>query len=90
MSLPGDHRSAWDADVLPDPRVAHFWDASRIAGPWFARNIEGADGFMWDTYLLYGLDATWNQAPWPLLSSGGTIIDTSAELRDKLTPLLKP
>ena len=75
---------------MPDPRAAHFWDASRIAGPWFARNIEGADGFMWDTYLLYGRDATWNQVPVPLLSSGGTIIDTSAELRDKLTPLLKP
>ena len=90
MSLPGDRHSAWDADVMPDTRVAHFWDASRIAGPWFARNIERADGFMWDTYLLYGPDATWNQAPGPLLSSGGTIIDTSAELRDKLTPLLKP
>ena len=45
---------------------------------------------MWDTYLLYGPDATWNQAPGPLLSSGGTIIDTSADLRDTLTPLLKP
>ena len=74
---------------MPDSRVVHFWDAGRFAGPWFARSIEGADGFMWDTYLLFGPDATWNQVPGPLLSSGRTIIDTGPELRNKLTPLIK-
>ena len=74
---------------MPDPRVLHFWDAGRFAGPWFAKNIDGADGYMWDTYLLYGSNATRDQAPGPLLGSGGTITDTSSELRDKLTPLLK-
>ncbi len=44
---------------------------------------------MWDTYLLYGPNATWDQAPGPLLGSGGTIIDVGPELRDKLTPLFK-
>ena len=75
---------------MPDSRVAHFWDAERTFGAWFAKHVEGTNGFMWDTYLLYGPDATWSQVPGPLLSSGGTIIDTSAELRDKLMPLLKP
>jgi hypothetical protein len=74
---------------MPDPRVLHFWDAARFAGPWFAKNVDGADGYMWDTYLLYGPNATWEQAPAPLLSSGATIIDTSAQLRDKLESLLK-
>jgi hypothetical protein len=45
---------------------------------------------MWDAYLLYGPSTTWKTAPEPLLGSGGTIIDTRAELRDELTPLLKP
>ena len=89
VALAGDRRSSWDANVLPDPRVTQFWDADRFAGPWFAKNIEGTDGFMWDTYLLYGPNATWNQAPGPLLGSGGAIIDVGSELRDKLAPLLK-
>jgi hypothetical protein len=86
-SLPGDRRSTWDADVMPDPRVAHFWDASRFAGPWFAKNIDGADGFMWDTYLLYGSDATWKDTPSPLFGSGRTIIDTATVLREELAKI---
>lgn len=89
VALGGDRRSTWNPDVMPDPRVAHFWDAERTSGAWFAKHVEGTDGFMWDTYLLYGPSAIWNTAPEPLLGSGATIIDTSAELRDKLTPLLK-
>jgi hypothetical protein len=74
---------------MPDPRVSHFWDAGRFAGPWFAKNVEGADGYMWDTYLLYGPDATWDKAPGPLISSGATIYDTGPELRNQLATLLK-
>jgi hypothetical protein len=76
--------------VLPDPRVLQFWDADRFAGRWFAKTVNGDDGYMWDTYLLYGPNATWDQAPAPLLSSGGTIIDTGPQLRDELAPLIKP
>lgn len=74
---------------MPDPRVLHFWDAERFAGAWFAKNVDGADGYMWDTYLLYGPKATWDNAPGPLLGSGATIIDTGSELRDKLAPLIR-
>ena len=34
--LAGDSRSAWDSNVLNDPRVKEFWDGDRIAGKWFA------------------------------------------------------
>jgi hypothetical protein len=74
---------------MPDPRVLHFWDPDRFAGPWFSKTVDGVAGYMWDTYLLYGPDATWDQAPGPLLSSGRTIIDTGPELRNHLEPLLK-
>ena len=30
--LAGDSRSAWDSNVLDDPRVIDFWDGDRIAG----------------------------------------------------------
>ena len=75
---------------MPDPRVTHFWDAERFAGPWFAKIVNGERGYMWDAYVLYGPNATWDQAPRPLLGSGGTIIDVGPELRDKLIPLIKP
>ena len=74
---------------MPDPRVLHFWDAERFAGRWFSKAVLGEPGYMWDAYLLYGPDATWDQAPGPLLNYDGTIVDTGPELRDKLTPLLK-
>jgi hypothetical protein len=75
---------------MPDPRVLHFWDADRFAGRWFAKAVTGEAGYMWDTYLLYGPNATWDTAPGPLVDSGGTIIDTSQQLRDKLVLLIKP
>jgi hypothetical protein len=90
IGLGNERRSNWDAAVMPDPRVLHYWDAERFAGPWFAQAANGEPGNIWDAYMLYGPDATWDQAPGPLLGSGGTIIDVGPELRDKLTPLLKP
>jgi hypothetical protein len=90
IGLGSERRSNWDPDVMPDPRVLHFWDAERFAGPWFAKTVKGESGYMWDVYLLYGPDAMWDQAPGPLLGSGGTIIDVRPELREKLASLIKP
>ena len=90
IGLGGERRSNWNPDVLPDPRVVHFWDADRFAGTWFAKTVYGENGYMWDTYLLYGPNATWDKAPSPLIDSGSTIIDTGTQLRDKLAPLIKP
>jgi hypothetical protein len=89
VGLGNERRSNWNPDVMPDPRVLHFWDAGRFVGPWFAKTVNGQAGYMWDAYLLYGPNATWDQTPGSLLGTGGTIIDVSAELRDKLAPLLK-
>ena len=83
-----DSRSGWDACAIPDPRVTHLWDDKRVAGQWFSQQIWGEQGFMWDTYLLYGPEAKWDSAPAPLVSSGSTVVDKSGELRDKILPLL--
>ena len=69
--------------------MLHFWDAERFAGPWFAKTVTGEPGYMWDAYVLYGPNATWNQAPERLIDTGGTIIDTGPQLREKLAPLIK-
>jgi hypothetical protein len=57
--LGGDRRSAGDAQIMPDARVRHFWDERRVVGAWFARQTayENNNGFVWDTYFLYGPEA---------------------------------
>jgi hypothetical protein len=74
--------------VLPDPRVVHFWDASALTSDWFAQNVEHSPGPAWDVYYLYGPGARWSDVPGPLVSSGGTIIGRGSELKAAIGPLL--
>lgn len=86
--LAGDRRSAWDPDLMPDPRVEHYWDADWAAGRWFAEKVLGFEGIAWDVYFLYGPEADWADAPAPLISSGFTVIGKSDQLFNDITPLL--
>jgi hypothetical protein len=74
--------------VLSDPRVLQLWDGSALTSEWFATNVEHSSVPAWDVYYLYGPDAMWEGAPGPLVSSGGTIIGRSSELKQAITPLL--
>jgi hypothetical protein len=74
--------------VLPDPRVVHFWDGSALTSDWFAENVDHSPGLAWDVYYLYGRDARWSGVPGPLVSSGATIIGRSADLKAAIQPLL--
>jgi hypothetical protein len=87
--LYGDKRSAWDAAILPDARVRHYWDEERIVGQWFARQVDGYEGTSWDIYYLYGPDATWDTVPGPLIGSGATIIGERQTLEAQIVPLLQ-
>ena len=84
----GDARSRWDAAGLTDPRVAHLWDAKDASGAWLAGNVPGYQGSDWDTYLLFGPEATWTSHPTPLRSSGAPVFDRIKELSQALNPLL--
>jgi hypothetical protein len=84
----GDARRRWDAAGLTDPRVVHLWDADDISGDWLAANVAGYQGGDWDTYLLFGPDATWTSRPAPLASSGGPVDHQIDELRRALPGLL--
>jgi hypothetical protein len=75
--------------VLPDPRVVHYWDGEATTSDWFAENVEHSFAPAWDVYYLYGPDATWQEVPGPLVSSGATIIGSSSELNDAITPLFQ-
>ena len=87
--LAGDRRSAWDPDLMPDPRVQHYWDGDRESGIWFADKGASFGGVAWDIYFLYGPDATWDAVPEPLTSSGFTVIGSKDRLLSDIVPLLE-
>ena len=74
--------------VLPDPRVAQFWDDAALTSEWFAKNVDQSSAPAWDVYYLFGPDAKWIDVPGPIVSSGGTIIGQSSALEAAITPLL--
>jgi hypothetical protein len=84
-----DARMSIDASVISDSRVEQFWDGDKVAGAWFAEELEGYPGVAWDVYYLYGPDAKWDSTPEPLISSGETVIGSSAALKNALLPFLK-
>jgi hypothetical protein len=85
--LAGDAREKWNGNSLPDPRVIHFWDGDVQVGQWFAEQVEGYRGVSWDTYYLYGPDATWETVPSSLVGSGGTIYGERDALKMHLQTL---
>jgi hypothetical protein len=85
---PGVSREKWDATLMPDGRVKHFWDGELDAARWFAKEVDGYDGVSWDMYYLYGPEAVWKTVPSPLIGSGGTIYREREVLRTEVSTLL--
>lgn len=48
--------------LLPDPRVAHFWVASRDVGRMFQPAIALKTEPAWDVYLVYAPGVRWGDA----------------------------
>jgi hypothetical protein len=84
----GDSRSAWDPELLVDPRVSYFWDEGRISGRWFAEHVSEQEPLAWDAYFLYGVEAAWVDSPGPLVGAGYPIIDETDQLAADFTALL--
>jgi len=82
--LPGDSKAAYPSarKLMPDRRVAHYWDKEKATGKWFKTAVPNSyeKPVMWDAYYLYDADAQWDQAPGPLVSWGRTLLDTRQEL----------
>ena len=82
-----DARRRWDAAGLTDSRVVHLWDPEDASGGWLAGNVPEYDGPDWDTYLLFGPDATWADAPAPLRAHGSPVVDAES-LQQRIDALL--
>jgi len=74
-----DSREMWKGTTMPDARVLHFWDGEQI---------DGYEGVAWDTYYLFGPEATWETVPSSLVSSGGTIYGERQALEMQMHTLL--
>jgi hypothetical protein len=90
--LAGDSRSAWDSNVLDDPRVVQFWDGNRILGHWLADHDTGGIGspgdVVWDAYFAYPAASMWTSEPSGLLVAGSDIISNTNGLTRAFSPLL--
>lgn len=82
--MQNDARDKWVPELLSDPRVSYFWDEERLSGVWFSDQISGQQPLSWDSYFLYGPDATWEDIPDPLISTGYTIIEKVEQLEADL------
>lgn len=88
--LGGTKRAAEVSErVLPDPRVVQYWDGAGATSDWFGEHVEDGAAPAWDVYYLYGPDAPWTDVPAPFISSGGTVIGRSSELKEAINPLLQ-
>jgi hypothetical protein len=90
---PGDEESRWPRQILLDRRVTQRWDEPKAAGRWFMDHLSdlrptrgGAGQFpqqtdaLWDSYLLFDRNATWNRTPSGVLSWGFTVLRTRQQL----------
>ena len=89
IKLTFDSRDQRDGGGLSDPREVHLWDPQDLLGDWFVAHETDDQAGDWDAYLLFGPTATWTAQPPPLISSGGSVIDTRDQLTQSIAPLLK-
>jgi len=99
--FPGDARSKWPPSLLTDPRVIHRWDEGKLVGTRYGghTNKIGAQlspgsswngDILWDSYLFYGADAQWDEAPTNLVHWGRTIVAGRETLRQDFQRLFGP
>ena len=90
--LPTDARSEWDASLLDDRRVRHFWDEETVLGTWLAdpsnANLDHSGPVVWDAYVLVGPDARWDDVRTQVAGFGSPVIGRTRELQAELEPLL--
>ena len=100
--LASDARSRWPSSLLTDPRVIHRWDEQKAVGRWYAQRASamrplltpgsrwGNGDVLWDSFLLYGASASWDDAPTGLIHWGRTIVASRETLEDDIERLFGP
>jgi hypothetical protein len=90
---PGDSPDDFAAarELMPDRRVAHFWDPGKDVGRWFygfvPSNVKG--DIEWDAFYLFDRTSVWDDKPTALLTSGRTILEDRRNLTSKIAELVE-
>ena len=85
--LASDERSRWKASMIDDPRMTHFWDGSHAIGKWFTENVKSCVSLgpiAWDAYYLFDKEATWEEAPSPVVACGTPVYKATEALAEAL------
>ena len=91
--LPSDSRGGWDPGLLDDPRVTEYWDGAGETARWLfsQRDAIGFEFFggaaVWDSSLLFGPEAVWDEVPSDLRHFGYTVIRQRTDLQHHLDVL---
>jgi hypothetical protein len=98
--LASDSRAKWPSTLLADRRVIHRWDDPKAIGTWYAPRTAamrlqltadsrwGGGDVLWDSFLLYGADSRWDDAPSGLIHWGRTIVAGRETLKADFERLL--
>jgi hypothetical protein len=78
-----DARDEIDEPILADPRVTQYWDEEAVIGTFLA-DVDlarlGYSGIVYDTYFVFGPDASWEKQPGPVKGAGVPVISYGSEL----------
>lgn len=90
-ALATDERSAWDENLLDDPRVTSLWDGDRAVSRWAANagdlGIEPFGSIVYDVFFVFAPDARWDSTPTGLLASGLPVLGESSKLASAIEQL---
>ena len=65
----------------------HDWNGSKTVGGWFTENVKSCDALgpvAWDAYYLFDKDATWEDAPSPVVACGTPVYKAANALAEAL------
>ena len=82
-----DERDKWKASLLDDPRMTHYWNEDQSVGRWFTENLKSCDSLgpvAWDVYYLFDKEATWDDAPDPVVTCGTPVFRATKTLSKAL------
>lgn len=88
--LATDERDKWKSSLLDDSQLTHYWNGSRTVGKWFTENMKSCKSLgpvAWDAYYLFDKDATWDEAPAPVVACGTPVFRATEPLAEALEKL---
>ncbi len=82
--FPSDHSQKSKVLNTSKQNLIEFWDEQKIIGQWFAQQVVGFTGLIWDMFFLYEPTAHWSETPCHLITSAGNLAQHHISLEQTL------